>query len=156
MAKILPMPFAHTIFCEDVRHEINGKSSLHGIYGDTMYLAAEPPLTLRPLFLVLYYYEPRGFCEDPVTFSASLEDSDEPLIEFELLAGGPRLETKEHVIKRPNWKYLGIDTVVNLPSLTVIGDNRLTCYISLGDQQIRASFLDIIFDPQHEMFQKPH
>ena len=31
-----------SIFCDDIRHEINGKMSLMGIYGDTMYLPDFP------------------------------------------------------------------------------------------------------------------
>lgn len=31
-----------TIFCDDIRHEINGKMSLMGMYGDVMYLPDFP------------------------------------------------------------------------------------------------------------------
>jgi len=34
--------FAHAIYCDDIRNEVNGKHSLMGIFGNLMYLSAFP------------------------------------------------------------------------------------------------------------------
>jgi hypothetical protein len=45
---ILPSPdiYGYTVFCDDVRQELGGKTSFIGVYSDTMLVHGEFPLTL--------------------------------------------------------------------------------------------------------------
>jgi hypothetical protein len=54
-----PLVGGHTIFCDDIRHEIGSKMTLVGVYTSVMYIHDDFPFTL-PKFGILVRYMERG------------------------------------------------------------------------------------------------
>jgi hypothetical protein len=47
---LLPnLPSGHSIFCDDIRYEVNGTRSLVGVYGDAINIASNQPVILPKL-----------------------------------------------------------------------------------------------------------
>jgi hypothetical protein len=80
------LPSGLTIFCDDIRHEINGKETYVGIYKGVMFLRGEMPVTLPKIcFAILFREDPRSV--EPVTikiFFPGQEDDDEPAAVLEM------------------------------------------------------------------------
>jgi hypothetical protein len=47
------LPYGHVTFCDDIRYELNGKSTLVGVYGTEMRLFGEAPLMIPELHAVV-------------------------------------------------------------------------------------------------------
>ncbi len=52
-----PTPSGFCIFCDDIRHEINGKSSLIGIYGNQLLPLGPFPIMMPKLCVDVNYYQ---------------------------------------------------------------------------------------------------
>lgn len=52
-----PSVFGYTLFCDDIRQEVNGKVTLVGVYGGEMTVFADLPTLLPKLALAVNYYE---------------------------------------------------------------------------------------------------
>ena len=57
-------PFGYTIFCDDVRNEINGKVTLVGVYAGDVIVLGTLPVTLPKLGLSVNYHEKLGESEE--------------------------------------------------------------------------------------------
>ena len=74
--------FAYSIFCDDIRNEVNNKTSFMGIVGNLMYLPAFP-IVLSKLCVVITANTPRdnpfkslsfkGFLNETVLFEVDLD-----------------------------------------------------------------------------------
>src|SRR5579864_3625715 len=62
----LSTPYGHTIFCDDIRFEINGKVTLVGIYAGDMVFGRELPATLPKFCLRIAYTERPNESTEPV------------------------------------------------------------------------------------------
>lgn len=68
MTTLVPKtPFGYTIFCDDVRQEINGKLIYIGIYQADMVVYGTAPTAVPMLCAVVTYRERPGESDDPVT-----------------------------------------------------------------------------------------
>lgn len=74
---------AHAVFCDDIRHEVNGKYTLSGVYGETL-LASSFPLVLPKLCLMLYTLTPAAWPLQRLQFQVFL--GDKALAKAELAA----------------------------------------------------------------------
>ena len=61
-----PTPYGYTLFCDDIRQEINGKVSLIGVYGGDLIVAGPLPVALAKLALRITYIEQPGESTEPV------------------------------------------------------------------------------------------
>jgi hypothetical protein len=59
-------PFGYTTFCDDIRQEVAGKSTLVGVYGPEMTVFGTLPTNLPKLALSVNYLEHVGESEDPL------------------------------------------------------------------------------------------
>ncbi len=64
---------AHAVFCDDIRHEVSGKYTLSGVYGETL-LASSFPLVLPKLCLMLYTLTPMPWPLQRLQFQVFLGD----------------------------------------------------------------------------------
>ena len=78
-------PFGTTIFCDDIREEVGGKSSYMGIYKGEMIVATDFPVILPMFAFAITYVEPIDLPTMPVTIRVTLPDpTNTALIEIEL------------------------------------------------------------------------
>lgn len=77
--KVIPLttPFGHTIFCDDIRHEVSGKVSLIGVYAGVMLLTVDFPIVLPRLALRIHYSERPDESESPIQIKV-FGPSDDP------------------------------------------------------------------------------
>jgi hypothetical protein len=61
-----PSPFGYTIFCDDIRQEVAGKSTLVGVYGPEMTVFGTLPTHLPKLALSITYAERIGESDEPL------------------------------------------------------------------------------------------
>lgn len=80
-----PTPFGYTIFCDDIRYEIDGKQSFIGIYASEMIFSIPFPATLPKLGLSVKYYEKFGESTEPVHLEIYLpgDSDDNPTVRSE-------------------------------------------------------------------------
>lgn len=64
---------ANAVFCDDIRHEVSGKYTLSGVYGETL-LAPSFPLLLPKLCLMLYTLTPMAWPLQRLQFQVFLGD----------------------------------------------------------------------------------
>jgi len=80
-----PAPFGYTVFCDDVRREMLGKTTHVGIYGGDMRVMGEPPIHLPRLTLVVNFYEKMGEGSDPLELQIYLpSDGETPSNKIEI------------------------------------------------------------------------
>lgn len=59
-------PYGYTLFCDDIRYEINGKLTLAGVYASDMIFPNDFPVTLPKLCLRISYFERPHESTDPI------------------------------------------------------------------------------------------
>src|SRR5712664_3005049 len=76
-------PSGHSLFCEDVRAEDNGKQILIGVYGSYM-LVPGFPFFLPTFRIIIRYNERRGVSAEPIKFRVTVPGNEEPIFEGEI------------------------------------------------------------------------
>jgi hypothetical protein len=61
-----PTPFGYVIFCDDVRSEVDGKTTIVGAYGSDIVFGVPLPVTVGKFALVIKYFEMPGESNEPV------------------------------------------------------------------------------------------
>src|SRR5262249_11818710 len=74
-------PFGHTIFCDDIRREINGKTTLVGVYSDDILLNAPLPVMLPKLACSIIFYERPYESRDPLSVRLWLPEEPTPFVD---------------------------------------------------------------------------
>jgi hypothetical protein len=84
-------PFGYTVFCEDIRHEVDGRTSHIGIFPGDIGVPAFPVLFPR-IATSLYYREPTELPPVPIELKVIYEPDDGPSFDVagvELTLEGP-------------------------------------------------------------------
>lgn len=61
-----PTPFGYVIFCDDVRNEVDGKTTIVGAYGADIVFGIPLPVTLGKFAMVVKYFELPKESSDPI------------------------------------------------------------------------------------------
>lgn len=71
-----------TLFCDDIRYEVGGKTTIIGIYQSDMLFPLETafPITISRLSMLVRYYEFKGEMNGDVTFKIFLPAQEEPVV----------------------------------------------------------------------------
>ena len=76
------------VFCDDIRHEADGKRLFIGVYSSNMILYAEPPVVLPKLCIAVDYFERPNESQESVEIQIFLPgadtDTDPPLIDISI------------------------------------------------------------------------
>jgi hypothetical protein len=72
-----PTPYGYTIFCDDIRNEIDGKVTLVGIYSADMIFKVPLPVIVPKLGIVISYFERRGESVDPIRLEVYLPGDED-------------------------------------------------------------------------------
>jgi hypothetical protein len=96
MSDVIDKPFGNTVCCDDIRHEVDGKITLVGVYQDLMILTEVPAVIPKIGFYVIFY-EPRDLAivrDFPIPVSVFCpQDIDQPTLRGELGAMSPEMRS---------------------------------------------------------------
>ncbi len=67
-----PTPFGYTIFCDDIRHEVSGKTTLVGVYRGQLKVLGALPAAIPRLVLSIHYFEKSDEVDVPLELRVSL------------------------------------------------------------------------------------
>ena len=147
------LPFGHVTFCDDVRYELNGKSTLVGIYGTEMRLFGEAPLLLPELHVM-------------VALNVSAEKT--PLKgQFRIIKSGSEQIICEQNFEIPDCSsvddevtvhpesqqlsFVGLNTHLIIRNFSIDEVCRLKVRAFIGKDEIRIGSLHISFAPTSEI-----
>jgi hypothetical protein len=136
------VPYAYTVFCDDLRTETSGKSLYIGVYGTELIIAGAAPQTLTQLWLIMHYVEPKNFTEEPLRLEVYGPDSDEPLVDIEAYGAGPRPDLPN---SDPDKRHIKISTSGALADLTIANEGDIRVVWRLGDRLISGGRVAVRF-----------
>lgn len=153
MIPILPTtPFGYTLFCDDIRQEVNGKSTLVGVYGNDLIIYGSLPATLPKLALWVSYFERLGESREPLELLVYLPgDGDDAPTMRNSIAG----ETLER-IRSPNIssdvtpedQLFGMTAQIILSPITLKEEGPIKVRMIRGENEIRLGTLHIRAQPR--------
>ncbi len=84
--KVKVKPYGFTLFCDDLREEVGGKTTYVGVYGDAMYVKPELPFQLPKLHLAIHIFNEPGkiFKTLKIQIAIPGDDAEKPGIEFDV------------------------------------------------------------------------
>lgn len=143
-------PGGYTIFCDDIRHEITGKTTLVGVYNNQMIVTGNLPVTLPQICaaITLRLLPP----EEPVKPIVKIFRSDEPEPLFVFEADIEPVEAK--LIPEPSphsdpdsVTFMQIGITAQIQGLVVNQGCALKVRAFIGDDEVRLGSLQIIVQP---------
>ena len=138
------LPGGHVIFCDDIRHELNGKITFVGVYSNIMYINGTLPVTLPKVCMGIVYREEQDSLE-PVTIKAFMPSGggEETLI-MEVI-----YEPQAEMIPPPTDEFTFREArfLLEVPNFAVVEEGRILVRAYRGDDEIRLGRLDIILNP---------
>lgn len=79
-------PYGLSIYCDDVRHEVDGKTSFIGTYGNELNIKADGPVFLPTLHVVTLLIIPAGILPNQIRFVINLYKDGENAVISEIVA----------------------------------------------------------------------
>ena len=81
-----PEIFGHTVFCDDLRFELDGKITLVGSYNGTMLIRGEFPITLPKFAVSVFFLQSKAVYEPKLTLKVFLpgDSADAASVEVEV------------------------------------------------------------------------
>lgn len=139
------LPSGHVIFCDDIRHEVNGKVSFVGAYSNVMYITGSLPTTLPKLCMGIVYREEHTSLE-PVRIKVFMPDENESenvLAEF-------GYEPQPEMIPPPSEEFSFREArfLFETANFVVPHEGKILVRAYRGDDEIRLARLEIILNPE--------
>ena len=80
---MINLPYAYVTYCDDIRHEVDGKFSLMGVYGKNLLVFGDFPITLPKFIIVINYLDDPDNPPDSIKIRVYFpgDDLDNPSIE---------------------------------------------------------------------------
>jgi len=138
------LPGGYVIFCDDIRHELNGKETFVGTYKSVMFINGTLPTTLPKLCMVIVYREEPDSLE-PSTVKVFMpgDDDDTPSAIFEL---SPQAD----MIPPPSDEFMMREThfMFEVPCVIIKEEGRIRVRAYRGDDEIRLGSMAVSLNPQ--------
>lgn len=82
-------PYGMAIYCDDIRQEVGGKTTLVGIYGADMIVQGDKPVQIPMLAIALHIFIPSDFHYETAKVVVSEKEGDvvTPIFEMEVPTG---------------------------------------------------------------------
>jgi hypothetical protein len=147
-------PTGHTVFCDDIRQEANGKRLFVGVYGTTMFVrVSEFPVILPTLAFHVTYVDEPGVELPPLTlkiyFPGDEEETPSFISEFPEGFPPPEQRAAVHALQQEtdeNLKFaMAMPIVLNMVELTEPGSIRVR--MQRGDELVRLGRLHVVAAP---------
>ncbi|WP_138379184.1 hypothetical protein [Luteithermobacter gelatinilyticus] len=125
--------FAYTIFCDDVRQEINNKQSFIGTYGQDIVVPDKEQFTLLKFFIVLNYCVTKGVPFKEIEFVVELPDQDDI-----------RLRADDvNIVPDDNTSRLRFSAVFGVNNLVVKPGTRIMTYVLVDGVKVEGDKIHI-------------
>ena len=143
-------PGGYSIFCDDIRHEINGKTTHVGVYNGHLIVAGSLPVTLPQICvaITLRLLPPA----DPVKPIVKIFRSDEPDPLFTFEAEIEPMEAQLIPSPLPNLEpdsvtFIQMGVTAQIQGLVINGPCALKVRAFIGDDEVRLGSLQIAVQP---------
>jgi hypothetical protein len=140
------LPSGYVIFCDDIRHEVSGKTTQVGVYNGQLILAGTLPATIPQVCAVisLRIAPPRQSVSPSIKiFQTGVED---PLFEFEVtieaIIEDQFLSPDER--KNDEFKFMQLSVNAPLQGLIITEPCQIQVRAFIGDDEIRLAALQIL------------
>lgn len=148
-------PFGYTIFCDDIREEVNGKRTLVGMYNSAMIINDAFPVALPRLALYISFIEEVGATESVEIKIYLPGDEELPTHSFTLEVGEARKRAAaaKELASRP--KSETFDTIVPHTAVVVLSPLEFRCEgmmrvrVERGGVVYRIGTLQVIGQPDN-------
>lgn len=138
------LPSGHTIFCDDIRHELGGKITFVGVYTNYLFISGTLPVTLPKLCLGIVYREERD-SREKVTIKAFMPGHDDDSPAFKL-----DIEPQPDFIPPPpseEFSFREARLFFEAPNVTIEQEGRIRVRAYRGDDEIRLGVLTVAVNP---------
>ena len=144
-----PDAYGYTIFCEDIRQEVDGKLTYVGVFGDEIRFTGEFPVQLPRMALGIVYIQRRKVLVPPSKIFVFLpgDEDEKPSVVADL----PQAQIEELIAKNPSADPITDETVtafrgqigmLNLPLMQAgmikVRAVRNDCLVRLGAIKVVA------------------
>ena len=132
-----------SIFSDDVRFELGGKTSIMGVYLMDFILPSQFPLIIQKLFITVRYYELVGiFTDDPI-LKVYLPGATAPF--FEQRITRPKIEASAQVypLDGDGDKVVFINLVLPFQNLLISEEGTIRVRMHCGDVVTRLGALSV-------------
>ncbi len=138
-------PTGHCLFCDDIRHEINGKFSLIGNYGSDLRPFTSFPLVLPKLCVYLSYFQRPVDGFQDVKFEIVLNSKETNTTVWEILVQGSSLENapRPEATDEQADPVIGIHVPLEFQNFVINETGYLRVYAQRGDERMRIGSLKI-------------
>lgn len=141
--------FFYAVFCDDIRHEINGKLSYMGIYQGALYFP-EFPASMPKLCISIHIMLPKDEEFKTICLSGSIDD--EEVFNHELPKEQVQAD-KNSLVDTKDAKRLMIQTSVIATPITFEKPCRLQISIKVDEEQLEPQTLWVKNPPKGYVFQ---
>lgn len=135
--------WGQTLFCDDLRNEVGGKTSLMGIYQSELIIDAEFPVLLPKLVISVTYYEIAGRMNGPLNLRVYMpHDNEAPSLSFDI----PRVESERAWVPPPDpdsEKIITVQAPIILSPFEIRSEGSLKVRMQCGDLVTRLGRLHI-------------
>ena len=151
-------PGGYCIFCDDIRHEVNGKFSLIGVYGGELYPLGPYPLVLPKLCILIHYFQriEDGFQDTKIR--ARLIGGVEEVSLFEMLISASDLQNTPFPEKPADPEaepMLSLQVPLEFPHIVIAQPGRIRVDAYRGDDQIKLGTLKLSPPPSQNGLPEP-
>lgn len=143
-------PSGHCIFCDDIRHEANGKLSLIGVYGGELYPLGPYPLRLPKLCILIHYFQrPEDGFHDTKIRTRLIGGASE-IVLFEVLVTASEFQNAQ-IPEKPDdpdiEPMIALTMPIEFPLIMIAQPGRIRVDAYRGDDQIKLGGLKLL--PPH-------
>ncbi len=138
-----PTPYGYTVFCDDIRQEMNHKTMILGIYSGDIIVNDEPPTLMEKLVFSVSYFEKPGESDEPLQlliFSPGDAD-DAPSVRLDMPSDW-RHETKL-VDQDADDPRIGFTMVLTMAPFKIAQTGYLKVRMVRGDTMVRLGSIRV-------------
>ena len=134
--------YAHTLFCDDIRHEVGNKTTFVGAYAEDIVFAAPPPITMPKLGIVVWVSVPID--QPPKRLSVVLTWPINQRTEFTHPDLSDVYKAKEEKASGDGSTYI-IASMFTASPFPIHDEGHLNVVVHADDQEIKAGRLRLRF-----------
>lgn len=137
------LPGGHTVFCDDIRRELNGKMTLVGSYNGAMFINGALPTTLPKFCLAVSLWEEQGSLEPvsvKVFFPGDEPDAPSASAEMNPQADMPQAANDEFTMRESMFFF-------EIPGAVIREEGFIKVRAYRGDNEIWLGALPVLLNP---------
>ena len=145
-----PEIFGHTIFCDDIRFEVDGKFTYVGVYQGTMYVHAVFPVTLPKFAIAISFYQKKEIFTPSLGLRVFMpgDTEDKASIEGEIKGGSSDAEIRATIESSDSEKpFVQLGTTAIFTSFVINKPGLIKVRILRNSEMHRLGILRVVSAP---------